>query len=368
MSRYEAFIEKGWGETGLAHLIVSRVRDNGYADLGTFLVDLHCLGVKDAAFGADFYETELEQFVKDRIPEDFRERMHPACAKKLIEGALEYAKSLGFAPHRDYRKARRVLSGIDASLCPREFTYGRDGRPCYTRGPDDSDERVERILQILEARCGADGFDYMIGDGLEPGESVREEFLSWLDEQKAEMPRFYEMSGIITAMQICPSLLTPITLIELLEEIVGRPAFAGEDDVKKFMALAGGYWNLVADLLQETVESAGKLQPIDIDVEALDDAAEDEKGADMLKSAAMLAWTMGFKRVLDRWPEEWAEARSRPDLAPHFELIDVWMRLGDESRFEIIADAAEEDPPRTLAGSITAIACALRTPPRDVHG
>jgi hypothetical protein len=368
MTRYEAYLEKGWEDAGLAHVIVARVRDNGHADIGSFLVDLHCLGVKDAAFATDYYESELEEFVKDKFPEEFRERMHPACAKKLIEGALEYAQSLGFAPHRDYRKARKVLSGIDASTCPREFTYGRDGRPCYTRGPDDTDERVDRILQILEARCGADGFDYVIGAGLESDVSVRDEFMMWLEEQKPEVPRFYEMSGMITAMLICPTFLSPLALVDWLEEIVGEPAFEAAEDVETFMSLAGGYWNTIADLILETVESGGTVQPIDIDMEALEEKAENEDEADMFKTAAMLAWTMGFKRVLDRWPEAWAGARARPDLAPHFEMIDLWMRLGDESRMQTIADALEEDPPRTLAGSITAIACALRTPPVGPRG
>lgn len=160
MTRYEAYVEKSWRETGLAHLLVARIREDGSADFTVLLVDFFCLGVKDAFSEMDVAATDLQELVNERLPADFRQPIHPACAKKMIETGLAYAATLGFAPHRDFRKARRVLAGIDAGACPMEFTCGRDGRPCYVRGVDDSDERVNRVLAVLEAHCGADGFDY----------------------------------------------------------------------------------------------------------------------------------------------------------------------------------------------------------------
>jgi hypothetical protein len=125
MTRYEAYIEKNWMETGLAHLLVARIRENGATDFAIFLVDLFCLGVKDVVLENDVAESELRELVAERLPDDFREPVAPACAKKMIEGALAYAEKLGFAPHANFRKARKVLSGLDASRCPQEFTYGR---------------------------------------------------------------------------------------------------------------------------------------------------------------------------------------------------------------------------------------------------
>jgi hypothetical protein len=48
MILYEAYIEKGWKEHGLAYDEVVRTRESGLADYGIFEVDLWCLGVKDS--------------------------------------------------------------------------------------------------------------------------------------------------------------------------------------------------------------------------------------------------------------------------------------------------------------------------------
>jgi len=135
MTRHEAYVEKGWEEMGLAHLFVSRIREDGSADFAMFLVDLFCLGVKDASFEADVGERYLKELVEERLPEDYRERIHPACAKKLIEGALAYAESLGFTPHRDFRKARKVLNGIDASAAPGSSPSAATAGPAMCAGP-----------------------------------------------------------------------------------------------------------------------------------------------------------------------------------------------------------------------------------------
>src|SRR5690606_33860432 len=115
MTRYEAFLDKDWRDLGIANIIVIRVRGDGSADFSAFLVDLLCLGVKDAFSDFDIMEAELRDHLDLRLPPEGREFIHPACAKKLIEGAIAYAQDLGFAPHRDYRKARKVLSSLDTA-------------------------------------------------------------------------------------------------------------------------------------------------------------------------------------------------------------------------------------------------------------
>ena len=99
-----------------------------------FLVDCFCLGVRDTVLLEDLTESELRKIIEERFPDDEVERMHPAWAKKLIEGAVAYAENLGLSPHRDYRKARRALSGIDTSVCTETFVYGKNGRPHFVQG------------------------------------------------------------------------------------------------------------------------------------------------------------------------------------------------------------------------------------------
>ena len=78
----------------------------------------------------------------------------PACLVKIVAGAVEYAQSFGFPPHPDYRHAAMLLKGIDPSTCPKPFTYGRDGKPFYIQGPDESFAVAKAISQRLQAEGG----------------------------------------------------------------------------------------------------------------------------------------------------------------------------------------------------------------------
>ena len=76
---------------------------------------------------------------------------------------MAYAQSLGFAPHPDYKKACRVLGGLHAKDCPTEFTYGKEGKPLFISGPDDSEEKCRRMLKLLDLKCGQNNLHFLIG-------------------------------------------------------------------------------------------------------------------------------------------------------------------------------------------------------------
>ena len=361
MTRYEAYVEKNWKDTGLAHLLVARIRDDGTADFGVFLVDLLCLGVKDAFSEIGIMEADVMNFVNERLPEDFRERIHPACAKKMIEGAIAYAESHGFAPHRDYRKARKVLSGLDASQCPTDFTFGEDGKPCYVRGSDDDETRVERILAILEARYGPEGFTYVDpGEDAEVAEdalAVRDKLMDWLDAEPESVPRFYEFSGLVTGLLLCPQAVSPLKINEVLWGAEGR-IWADQNEVREFADLLMAYWNQVNDLILDCIaaEAPPEAHPVDVWVEDF----EEDQGANM--TAAMFSWATGFQRATKLQPEAWGDTLTRPDLAPHWEVVRWWAGLEVKENRDAMIAASKEKPPRTITSAVAALARALRQP------
>lgn len=146
-------------EMGIGTVILSRALPNGEFALAMFLVDVYCLGVKDA-----FYRVlpphEYALYV-DRMAEngDFEE-VHPSCLRKLVEGAVHYAGDLGFAPHSDYGRAAKLFGDIDAAVCPVRYTYGKDGKPVYVSGPYDSPAQSRRIIDTLARRLGPDEFHF----------------------------------------------------------------------------------------------------------------------------------------------------------------------------------------------------------------
>ena len=351
MTRSEAFIEKSWRTTGLAQLLVARLRDDGRTDIAFFLVDLWCLGIKDAFLHDDATEAEFRALITERIPEADRERLHPACAKKLLDGAIAYAERLGFAPHRDYRKARRALGGLDAADCPETFTFGRDGQPFYVEGPHDTPERTQRVLAMLEARCGADGFGCeLAGDADAELDEARDALRAFFAELAAEdAPDFYAFAGLVAALQICPTPVPPTQLLARLFGPDGR-TWRDADEAKVFADDLAVYWNYIADLIAACAtapqDDAGA-DPLDIYEDDFEDIDDETRAENLV--AAFIAWAAGFMRATREWPDAWGDALTRADLAPHWQVVRAW---ADPDAPEHDAFFQGGEPPDASAPSI----------------
>lgn len=161
MTRYEAHTLADFEETGITTVVIARTDDAGWTRAGVFLIDLKCLGVKDA-FAQTRPATAWLEELERLVPAADRLALHPACARKLVEGAAAYAQQLGFLPAREYAAARRVFGPVRAEDCREEFTYGMNGKPLYVAGPNDDGARIARVLRTLAAKLGPDGFHYLV--------------------------------------------------------------------------------------------------------------------------------------------------------------------------------------------------------------
>ncbi len=162
--------------------MISRFKSDGRVEMGVFLVDILCLGVKDAFFyraeTLSAYERTLEEIMQGE-----RVAMPPAAARKLVEQAVAYAAKLGFAPAADYKKGARIFGGIHTEDWPGNFTFGKKGKPFFINGPNDTPSRCNKIIAALERSCGPGNFDYTIVsnfenielEGVEFGEEEPEE-------------------------------------------------------------------------------------------------------------------------------------------------------------------------------------------------
>jgi hypothetical protein len=161
----EAFMSANLFQAGIGYVVVSRFKSQGIVESGVFLIDTYCLGVKNAFF-ARMGEHDYQADLLNRIfSEDTRESIEPACARKLVEDAENYARRLGFSPHSDYKQGCRVFGGIDSAACTRSFSFGKNGKPLYIQGPNDSAEMAHRILNLLKARCGQGNYEYIVLPG-----------------------------------------------------------------------------------------------------------------------------------------------------------------------------------------------------------
>ncbi len=131
-----------WND-GIGYLVLARQEPKGDLICASYLVDVYCLGVKNTFWHAgtlgDFKDLieRMEETIS-LVP------ISPACLVKIIQGAVEYAGTFGFRPHRDFRHTALLLAGIDPSTLAEEFTFGRDGKPYYVQGPYESPRRPGR--------------------------------------------------------------------------------------------------------------------------------------------------------------------------------------------------------------------------------
>ena len=158
----EAYVSSNLFEAGIGHVAVARFRGSSDAEVGVFLLDTFCLGVKDAFYtrvGSAEYDSEVLERI---IPAANRKPLDPPSARKLVESAVVYAQNLGLAPHPDYKQGCRVFGGIKSSDSNATFVFGKDGKPFYVQGPHDSFAKCLRIMTLLRARCGKDGFNFLV--------------------------------------------------------------------------------------------------------------------------------------------------------------------------------------------------------------
>nr|MDT0663296.1 hypothetical protein [Micromonospora sp. DSM 115978] len=142
---------------GLVNVLIARQERASRASVSGFLIDVYCLGVKDAigplTMGIGVIDSFRGQFfgVYDEPPVP----APLALAQHLVHGAVAYAKGLGFEPHADYAPAAPYLGTPDG---PTPIRFGRDGKPFYISGPNDNPRAV---IRTLESTAGPGNYHYL---------------------------------------------------------------------------------------------------------------------------------------------------------------------------------------------------------------
>jgi hypothetical protein len=147
----------------LTALVARRRRHRRGATVCIYLLDVYCLGVKNA-IGPDTLD---EQALRRLTSDAFSGYKTPPIAapielvRELALGAADYARHLGFAPHPDFEQAR---SHLGPWAGPSAITFGHDGKPNYISGPHDD---TDHIIRTLQRAVGPKGFNYTIGVDLD---------------------------------------------------------------------------------------------------------------------------------------------------------------------------------------------------------
>lgn len=157
----ESYVSSDLFEIGMGHVLVCRYKVAHRVEVGAFLVDIWCRGVKSADFFTEEADVFRQQVLGRYFQDDPPERHSGSYGRKLVEAAQAYARSLGMPVSLEYKKGARVFGGIDASECAETFSFGREGKPCFMIGPYDDEFTVELILRELRKRCGEEGYHWI---------------------------------------------------------------------------------------------------------------------------------------------------------------------------------------------------------------
>jgi hypothetical protein len=144
-----------WGSDGLISVLVARRHRYGRVSVCGYLVDAYCLGVKNALGPEVMDDRELRAFLPRYFSSyDASPLQAPIeLAREVVFGSVEYARGLGFEPHRDFAAAAGHLGEWTG---PSVITFGRDGRPVYVTGPHDN---TRSIIRTLKRNVGSGNFD-----------------------------------------------------------------------------------------------------------------------------------------------------------------------------------------------------------------
>jgi hypothetical protein len=151
-------------ESGLGMVVIAREARYNKITLCSYLLDVWCLGVKDAMPPRTVDRIKFKGGVEtlfDLFPGEPQE-IPLEVAQGMIFSACEYAENLGFKPHKDFEKARSIIGEWDGKI---RIECGRNGKPFYINGPHDN---PQKIMEILNKSTGEGNFDFMMG--LEPVE------------------------------------------------------------------------------------------------------------------------------------------------------------------------------------------------------
>lgn len=149
-----------WLESGMAHVIVTRVRPSGNLVMASFLVDTFCLGVKDASYHENFTPYDFEKYLNNYKNSMGLEEISYNEAHNIIYGAMAFAEEGGVKPAKEFDPAGYILEEDTDDVPLIEYEFGKNGKHFLTVNPD---RKEMQYYHILKNNLG-DDFEFVMQD------------------------------------------------------------------------------------------------------------------------------------------------------------------------------------------------------------
>ena len=212
---HECWINKGWRESRIADIVVARKHTNGNITLGMYLVDLNCLGVKDAYYLFNISEQNYKEYIIDKEEDTELKFISYTLAHNIIYAGVEFAEDYGFKPHKIYTSvAQYILEEDTKDIKLMDIKCGVDGKPVFYRDPFDNDASSKHIVAQLEREAGPG--NYSVVDIGEMDEDEWEEDEEWDEDEIEERERKFSGLSIKRKLDLIKKMF--VRMNELNEE------------------------------------------------------------------------------------------------------------------------------------------------------
>lgn len=163
-----------WQESGMAHVIVSRLRPSGNLVMAAFLVDTFCLGVKDAGYHENITSSDFEEYLNNYRKGMGLEEISYNEAHNIIYGAMAFAEEGGIKPAKEFDPAGYILEEDTEDIPLIEYDFGKNGKHFLVVNPD---RKEMPYYHILKKNLG-DDFEFVMpyGEDVEEDEYEEDEY------------------------------------------------------------------------------------------------------------------------------------------------------------------------------------------------
>jgi hypothetical protein len=83
-------------------------------------------------------------------------------AHNIVYAGLEFAKELGFNPHKDFSVAKYILEEDTDEVELIQIECGKNGKPLYVKSEWQSEQESNRIIAQLDRSVGKGNYNYII--------------------------------------------------------------------------------------------------------------------------------------------------------------------------------------------------------------
>lgn len=150
-----------WQESGMAHVIVTRVRPSGNLVMASFLVDPFCLGVKDAGYHENMTPSDFEEYLNNYRKGMGLEEISYNETHNIIYGAMAFAEEGGIKPAKEFDPAGYILEEDTEDIPLIEYDFGKNGKHFLVVNPD---RKEMPYYHILKKNLG-DDFEFVLPYG-----------------------------------------------------------------------------------------------------------------------------------------------------------------------------------------------------------